>query len=147
MTARNTDARCLDLTTLRVRPGAAPRLAEAARNGLLEFGKGTIVGCWISEIGVLNQIVILRSFENEATLTEDHACITNKPELLGCGDGLVSLRQEGFLAATGLPVVLSGELGSVYEFRRYSLERGGLAPTLAAWREAIEQRTRLSPLA
>lgn len=133
-----------DYMVLSVAPGTASAVVAALRDSLLANDNGRLVGCWVSEIGRLNEIVVVRSFESEAIREENQFGTVSR--LPGMAVNLIAVRQEVFTAAKGMPCAQAGSFGAFYEIRRYELNDGGLAPTLAAWREAVPARIALSPL-
>ena len=72
--------------------------------------------------------------------------------VLRCADPFVpaamlhTISLEGFMPFESLPPVIGGDFGPYYEFRTYRLRIGGLAPTIAAWGQAMPARSRISPL-
>ena len=135
-----------DYMVLNVAPGTAPSVLATLRDSPLTKESGQLVGCWVSEIGRLNEIVLVRSYASEAMLAESQLKFGSTSRLPGISINLVAVRQETFTAAEGMPCIQTGRFGAFYEIRRYELNDGGLAPTLAAWQEAVSARIALSPL-
>src|SRR5690606_33262750 len=125
--------------------------AGKAAEGIQAFvnapeAKGTLLGAWATDIGTLNDVILLRGFESlEDLLAErkrarlsDYTC---------CGKDLL----RSWSADTYIPLeftlpVTPGTYGRVYEIRSYVPKLDGLAPTIEKWREAVPPRVQYSPL-
>ncbi len=106
-----------EIATLTVKLGTAAKAVAGIGDyvGAPE-AKGTLLGCWTSEIGELNQEAITQmSFDTYAPFPF-------------------------------LPPVVPGKYGSIYEIRTYRLKHGGVPSTIAAWEAAMPERGKLSPL-
>jgi hypothetical protein len=108
--------------------------------------RGALLGCWLSELGPQNKIVLLRSFDNMADLEDERQRVLLSSNPFGCSDVLTGLAMESHAQFPDLPPIVPGNAGPLYEFRTYALKIGGLSPTVAAWAKAIPARTALSPL-
>lgn len=136
-----------EIATLTIRLGKAGQVVQAL-DAELKSGaaKGNLLGCWASEIGVLNQILLLRGFSDEAQLRAERERILASGNPFGCGEDIASLDFDSYAPFPFLPPVEPGRYGSVYEIRTYGLKHGGVPATIAAWEAAIPARTELSPL-
>jgi hypothetical protein len=108
--------------------------------------KGSFLGCWASELGDLNQIFVLRGFDDAVALDAEQRRGLMSSNPFNCGEFMTALSTERYAPFPFLPPVTTGRFGSVYEIRTYMLKVGGVAPTIAAWEAAIPERTKLSPL-
>lgn len=136
-----------EIATLRIGLGTMPAVAagiEAAAKA--EGAHGTLIGCWSSEIGPLNEVYVLRGFADEAALEAERAGRRRDTNPFGCAEALVGLTFDGYAPFPFLPPVATGRHGGVYEIRTYRLKPGGVQPTIAAWEAAVPARVRLSPL-
>jgi hypothetical protein len=136
-----------ELATLTVRLGSAAK-AVAAIDAYMKDGKGegALLGCWSTEIGALNQLIVLRSFSDLAELAAERWRTLATTNPFNCGEALTRLSCESYAPFPFLPPVKTGKFGSVYEIRTYALKLGGVPPTIAAWEAAIPERTKISPL-
>ncbi len=126
--------------------GAAPKAAPAIEAWARE-GKGRLHAVWASEIGLLNQVLVLRSFEGDADLAAERARAIGSASPFGCGAWLTGLSMDSYAPFPFIPPVpTEGKLGPVYEVRSYILKTGGLAPTMAAWEQQLPARVEVSPL-
>lgn len=135
-----------ELAFLSTTIGAAPKAAPAIEAWSRE-GKGKLHAVWASEVGLLNQVLVLRSFEDEVALATERQRALTSASPFGCGEWLTGLSMDGYAPFPFIPPVPeSGALGPVYEVRSYILKTGGLEPTMAAWKEQLPERLKLSPL-
>ncbi|RXG99517.1 NIPSNAP family protein [Bradyrhizobium zhanjiangense] len=136
-----------EIATLTVKLGTATKAAAGIGDYVSAPGaNGTLLGCWVSEIGDLNQFLVLRSFsDHEAWRAErERALRTTNP--FGAGEAITGMSFDTYAPFPFLPPLAPGKYGSVYEIRTYRLKHGGVAPTIAAWEAAIPERIKLSPL-
>jgi hypothetical protein len=108
--------------------------------------KGMLLGCWTSEIGVLNEIFVLRGFPDEIELQVERQRALDTTNPFGAGDDIARLHFDSYAPFPFLPPVKPGKLGKVYEIRTYKLKPGGVPATIAAWEAAVPERVKLSPL-
>jgi hypothetical protein len=134
-----------ELATLSVGLGTAPKAAEAIGRYVAEGG-GTLLGCWASDIGALNEIAVLRGFADDAALAAERERGLRSSSPFGCAEFLTRLSMDSYAPFPGLPPVETGAFGSVYEIRSYVLKPGGLAPTFEGWAEKLPDRTKVSKL-
>ncbi|MDP4021701.1 NIPSNAP family protein [Methylobacterium sp. NEAU 140] len=98
--------------------------------------KGTLVGCWRTEIGALGRLLILRGFEAPEDMTAERRRALMSANPFNAGDVLTGLEMDSYAPFPFLPPLRTGERGAVYELRTYRLKPGGLPATLAAWEAA-----------
>ncbi|CAN7172392.1 NIPSNAP family protein [Bosea sp. LjRoot9] len=108
--------------------------------------KGTLLGCWTSEIGTLNEIFVLRGFADDAELQAERRRALDTTNPFGAGDDIARLQFDSYAPFPFLPPVKPAKLGKVYEIRTYKLKPGGVPATVAAWEAAVPERVKLSPL-
>jgi hypothetical protein len=142
-----------ELVTLTLRPGNLrdPAAFAQALDGIAGFVAGspagdTLLGCWTAEFGPQNRILLLRAFASPEALFAERMRVLRCAEPFVPATMLHALSFESFVPFEGLPPVAPGAFGPYYEFRTYVLKTGGLAPTMAAWAQAIPARSQLSPL-
>ncbi len=134
-----------ELISLVARLGQAGAVVAAVQRAT-PAPQETLHGIWISELGPLNHVYVLRSHLEDGTAA---AAPTVSKDLFGCADALDAVHVETYDTFPGVPVLPPGAWGTYYEIRTYVLKEGGLAPTLDAWRLALPARTAapFSPLA
>lgn len=122
--------------------------AGEAAAGIEEFvnaGSGTLSGAWFSDIGNLNEVYLLRSFDDLETLMGERERILRSDDPFGCVEFLVSMSVESYRALDFMPAVPSGALGPCYEIRTYNMKLNGLMPTMKKWEDALPARQDYSP--
>lgn len=124
---------------------AAEKLAEAVADHTGR-GKGTLLGSWVTDLGPLRQLLVLRGFPDLDTQMADREALMLSPDPFGAGALIEGMSLDSYAPFPFLPHVTPGAYGGVYEFRRYQLKTGGLAPTLEGWRQAMPARGKVSPL-
>lgn len=113
----------------------------------IEFGLaqpevgGTLMGCWASELGKLNQIAVLRGYADENLRQTERERFLLAGDVFGIGAYITDLRIENYSLFPFLEPLSAGQHGPFYELRVYDLISSGLQPTLDGWRKAIEART------
>ena len=137
-----------ELATLTLPFGTA---AQAAKNveTFAAQGQGELLGCWFTDIGTLNQMVVLRGFHDLASLQAERQRTQLNASPFGCGDIFQSLEQHSYQGFPWMkpvrPSAESGIHGPVYEIRTYGIKPGGVQPTLDLWEQAVPAREKLSP--
>lgn len=111
--------------------------------------KGELLGCWFTDIGVLNQMIVLRGFASLADLQAERERTQKSTNPFGCGDIYQSLEQHSYHGFPWMkPVRPSAEFGitgPVYEIRTYGIKPGGVQPTIDLWEQYLPPREKLSP--
>lgn len=111
--------------------------------------RGEFLACWFSDIGVLNQMIVLRGFQHLDELQAERARVQASSSPYGCGESyqdLVIDSYQGFpWKAPARASALSGVTGPVYEIRTYGIKPGGVGPTLELWQQYLPPREQLSP--
>ncbi|TCO81166.1 NIPSNAP protein [Plasticicumulans lactativorans] len=107
---------------------------------------GTLLGCWTSDIGTLNQVLVLRGYADAAALDAERERVLLAADPFGVAELLSDMRIETFAPFPFMPPIQPGEYGRFYELRSYQLKHGELAPTIEAWRDAVGPRSAFSPL-
>ncbi len=136
-----------DIATLTIRFGTAGAVVAGidAWSKAPEF-TGTLLGCWAAEIGELNQIMILRSFPDDAALQAERLRCFGTSNPFGAGEAIVEMSFDSYLPFAWMPPVVPGKYGSVYEIRTYRFKHGGVPATSALWEQAVPARAKISPL-
>jgi succinate dehydrogenase/fumarate reductase flavoprotein subunit len=120
--------------------------------------QGELLGCWFTDIGVLNQMIVLRGFATLDALQaeRDRTQQSARPESgngpwgpFGCGEIYQSLEQHSYKGFPWMkpvrPSAESGITGPVYEIRTYGIKTGGVQPTIDLWEQYVPARNKLSP--
>jgi len=139
-----------ELATLTLPFGTA---AQAAQNvqayATGEAAGGELLGCWFTDIGPLNQMLVLRGFADLAALQAERERTQRSADPFGCGAVFQRLEQHSFKGFDWMkpvrPSRASGIAGPVYEIRTYGIKPGGVQPTLDLWAQYLPPREKISP--
>lgn len=111
--------------------------------------QGELLGCWFTDIGVLNQMIVLRGFATLAQLQAERERTQKSASPFGCGELYQSLEQHSYQGFPWMkpvrPSSESGIAGPVYEIRTYGIRPGGVQPTIDLWEQYVPPREALSP--
>ena len=127
--------------------------AQAAQNVLAytsdTAASGELLGCWYSDIGQLNQLLVLRGFDSLPALEAEQQRTRLSADPYGCGSLASSIDRQAYQAFPWMaplrPSSESGISGPVYEIRTYGIKTGGLQHTMDLWQEYLPPRSALSP--
>lgn len=127
-----------ELATLSCPLLALGQAAEAAEAWVRDAeAKGTLLGLWRSEVGLLGQILVLRGFEAPEDMTNERRRALLSASPFNAGGVVTALEMDSYAPFPFLPPIRTGARGGLYELRTYRLRPGGLVPTLAGWEAAI----------
>ncbi len=110
---------------------------------------GQLLGCWFTDIGPLNQMLVLRGFVDLAALQAERQRAHDGGDAFGCAALYQSLTFDSYRAFHWMPPVRpsdeSGILGPVYEIRTYGIKPDGVQPTVDLWQQYVPEREKISP--
>jgi hypothetical protein len=134
-----------ELAKLTLQIGSTPRALAGIKDFVTDkSAKGTLLGCWASEIGELNQVAVLRGFSDVEALRVERKRVLESSNPFGCLDLLTRLETDSYAPFPDVPPVEIGAFGPIYEIRTYTLKPGRLPQTIAVWRAALPARLALS---
>jgi len=133
-----------DVTIIAVRPATHPKALSVLERVLTD--DPALLACWYSELGALNQILIIRSIDDPIATLESRMAALKSKSPFGVGEFMTGMTMDTFVAFDFLPPIQRGAHGPCYEVRSYVLKTGGLTPTIELWRKAVPDRSRISPL-
>jgi hypothetical protein len=133
-----------DVTIAIVRPGTHPQALAMLEKTLT--GDPSLLACWYSEIGALNQILIIHKSADAAATIEHRFAALSARSPLGIGEFITELSLDTYVSFDFMPPLERGAVGPCFEVRSYSLKPDGLAPTIELWRKAVPARARVSPV-
>lgn len=111
--------------------------------------KGELLGCWFTDIGTLNQMIVLRGFVDLVTLQAERERTQKSADPFGCGATFQSLEQHSYQGFPWMkpvrPSLETGITGPVYEIRTYGIKPGGVQATIDLWEQYVPPREALSP--
>jgi hypothetical protein len=136
-----------ELATLTIRLGRAAKGGGGIdTNVKAPEAKGNLLGCWATEIGDVNQLIVLRGFADASELEAERWRTLSTSNRFNCGEVITRLSLDSYTPFPFLPPLTAGKFGSVCEIPTYGLKLGGVPPTIATWQAAIPERTKISPL-
>ena len=107
----------------------------------------TLAGFFYTDIGHLNQIVHIWSYEDEIErerVREEAAAHDWWPPKVA--EFIVNMNNEIFEPWPNSPLLTPGDYGPFYEMRSYLIQAGRMDQTRERWAGALEERTSRSPL-
>lgn len=139
-----------DLSLLTLPFGTAGAAAEALQQHVQQVpDRGEWLGCWVSDIGILNQMWMLRGFNSLDALRRARWESQRSANPLGVGEIAQAVEQHSYQGfdwmAPVRPSAESGLRGPVYEIRTYGIKPGGVQPTIDLWQQAVPARAKISP--
>ncbi|GAA5002473.1 NIPSNAP family protein [Acinetobacter puyangensis] len=135
------------LINITIKMGTAGSVAEGIQQFYqAENAKATLLGVFFSDIGQLNQIVVLLGFNSQADQESENQRLAEQENLFNSPEHIIRYSVEHFAGFDFLPEVELGEFGPVYEIRTYELKHGGIPHVLDAWKNAVPTRTQYSKL-
>jgi hypothetical protein len=146
--SKRTSSMYYELATMTLPFGTAAQAAQNVQTFCAQ-GQGELLGCWFTDIGVLNQMIVLRGFDDLATLQAERNRTQHNASPFGCGEIFQNLEQHSYQGFPWMkpvrPSAESGIHGPVYEIRTYGIKPGGVQPTIDLWEQAIPAREKISP--
>ena len=133
-----------DVTIVTVRPGTHPQALAVLGKTLAD--DRNLLACWYSDIGAVNQILIIRKPADAAATLNARFGALSAPNPLGISEYIVAMAMDTYIEFDFIPPLRPGEFGPCYEVRSYVLKPGGLKPTMEAWRKAVPGRMKISPV-
>jgi hypothetical protein len=142
-----------ELRTYTMRAGQAPLAAKnsgAVGRDIRGDEYGKLEGYWVPEIGPLNQVMHLWSYDSFAHREERRVALSKNErwskEYLPLMKPII-LRQDIRLLNPVIDIKAPAEQGSnLYEFRHYRLQVGAMKPWIAKFTEAMAYREKYSKL-
>jgi len=132
-----------DVTIITVRPGTHPAALKRLQQPL-SAAPSQLLACWYSDLGAINQILLIRSHNHD--IDAQRAAILQARDPFGIGELIVAMTMDTYVSFPFMEAMTPGEHGPFYEVRTYMLKPDGLAATIELWRNALPGRARVSPL-
>jgi hypothetical protein len=137
-------AQLYDVTLITVRPGTHPQALAVLGKSLVN--DASLLACWYSDIGAVNQILLIRNAGDAAAAIEARFAAQNSANPLGIGEYITAMAMDTYASFDFIAPMRPGEFGPCYEVRSYVLKPGSLAPTMELWRKAVPGRVTISPV-
>ena len=136
-----------DVTIITVKPNTHLKALPGVEQWLkANPRKGEFIACLASEIGDLNQILLMHHYTSEADLAADRDSVARDPNPYGCLELTDGRSTDTFVQFPFLPPIKPGQHGPIFEVRTYLLKPNGLGPTIEAWTKKAPERMKLSPI-
>jgi hypothetical protein len=136
-----------ELTTLTVRPGTTPSALPRLKEWLASTpSAGRLLACWFTELGALNQILLMRSYGDSMLIGQERDSNARSSNPFGIADLLTAAAADTYISLPFMPRIEPGNFGPVFEVRTYTLKPDGLAKTIQLWEAAVPNRIKLSTL-
>lgn len=119
--------------------------AAAGIEAWLDAGHGTLHGAWYSDIGSLNEVYLLRSFDEADALLAERERLARADNPFGCLDHLVGYHVDSYRPLDFMGPITPGAHGPIYEIRTYAMRLNGLMPTMEKWQATLPKRGEYSP--
>jgi len=124
-----------DVTLVRVRPRTVPQALARLAGWLEAREQGDLVGCFFSELGTVNQILMLRRFADIRALLGERAQTPLSADPLGISELTLELTRN---IAVAMPDAGQGPArGPYFEVRTDVLKPGSLGRALHFWQAAL----------
>jgi len=133
-----------DVATLTVRPGTHPSALAVLEKTLP--GAAELRAVWFSELGALNQIMLIRDGMDPAKAIGDRQRQLGSGNPFGVGEFLTAITMDTYVSFDFIAPLRPGEIGPFFEVRTYMLKINGLTPTNELWRKAVPGRATVSPV-
>jgi hypothetical protein len=136
-----------DVTIVTTQPGT-PAKARPKLEAWIDSTKagGTLLAVWYSEIGALNQNLILRHYDDDARMMADRAAFMAAENPFGIAEFTAGIAMDTYVPMPFMPAIKPGSLGPFFEVRTYTLKPDGLPKITAAWASKLDHRLKISPL-
>lgn len=133
-----------DLTVLRLRPRTMPAALDRMKTWLEgQRSSGELLACLYSDLGTVNQLLLLRRFADTETLVAARDSAIREPDPFGVSEFTLGLTMNLMVAVPGLPAAGPGAHGPFFEIRSDEAKPGRLGQALASWQPAERGRTPL----
>ena len=137
-------AQLYDVTIITVRPGTHPKALDVLGKSLGD--DPNLLACWYSDIGAVNQILIIRSAGDAGGTIDARFAALNTTDPFGIAQFIVAVAMDTYVSFDFIAPLQRGTFGPVFEVRSYVLKPGGLPATVEAWRKAVPARLKISPV-
>jgi hypothetical protein len=139
-----------EIATLSLHLGTTAQAVKAIKDDLPDATtQGELLGCWSTDLGPLNQLLLLRGFTSLEQLHAERQRMQLSANPFGCAAHIRSLEFTSYQGFPWMPAVRpsseSGIEGPVYEIRTYGIKPGGLQHTIDLWQQAMPARSKISP--
>ena len=134
-----------EITQLKLRATTTGRAVAALKDALPGAG-GNLLACWYTDIGDLNQVMVIRHYESDGEIGAARRAMVESENWHGAGDLVLSASSATFVLLPALPPLVAGSHGPFFEVRDYMLKPGVIKSNVERWEKALPGREKLSPV-
>lgn len=134
-----------DVTLISLRPGTMPRAMPKLEEAL-RAGSGRLLACWTTDIGQLNQVMVIREYASADAAAKDREAMVMSASPLGVGEFAISATSDTYAPLPFLPPLQPGTFGPFFEVRTYLLKPGVVNGNIERWQKALPERIKRSPV-
>ncbi|MDQ2955294.1 MAG: NIPSNAP family protein, partial [Pseudomonadota bacterium] len=106
-----------DVTIITVRPGTQPKALARLKDALPNSQGNALLACWYSELGALNQVLLLHSADEARMGVREKSLRTDNP--FGIGEFVAGMTMDRYVSFDFMEPMKAGEYGPVFEVRTY----------------------------
>src|SRR5689334_18596295 len=103
-----------DVTIITVKPNQHLKALPGVEQWLkAKPRKGEFLGCFTTDIGDLNEVLLLHHYTSEADLAADRDAVAKDPNPFGCIELIVATSSDSFVQFPFLPAIRPGQYGPI----------------------------------
>ena len=129
-----------DVTIINVRPGTMPKALPKLQEHAAAGGHGKLLAAWTTDVGVLNQIMLIREFSSAQESADSHKQAIMGSNPYGIAEFVTNISSETYEPMGFLPRMQPGTYGPFFEVRTYLLKAGVASSNAERWEKAIPKR-------
>jgi hypothetical protein len=138
----------VEMRTYQLKPKTVPRFEDLFAKALPDRAKlSRLGGCWHTEVGELDQVVVFWPYDSHAhreqVLAEARNVKTWPPPVQ---DLIENVQTKILNPAPFNPPLGERQLGNIYEIRQYMFRAGSIPKVIERWTPMMAAREKLSPL-
>lgn len=132
-----------DMTLISLRPATLPRAMERLKE-TAPAAPGKFLACWQTDVGALNQVLLLRQYDSEQQACEHRTAMMRSTDPYGVGEFTNSSVSDTFELLPFLPPLQPGSYGPFFEVRTYLQKPGVATANIERWEKALPERNKRS---
>ena len=136
-----------DVTIITVKPATQDAALAKLKDTLPAASSGgQLLACWVSDLGALNQVLVLRRYDDAVRMLAGRSAVLQSGNPFGIGDLIVGMTMDTYVPFPVREEIETGAFGPFYEVRNYEFKPDGLTPTIEMWNTAVPARAAISPV-
>lgn len=134
-----------EIATLSIQMGKAGNISAGVKAFCEQpEAKGRLLGIWNNDIGILNQVLVLRGFADEAEAADERRRTLTAADPFNAAEWVENFSFDTYKPFPFTQPVETGNFGAVYEIRTYGVKTGCLPKVFEVWEQAVPERTQFS---